>query len=390
MTATHVPRLSGVSDRALRVYRDAIVIDMHNDMPSKVLDEAYDPDVRHTPAEGQTDLPRLKESGLAAVFFAAWVDAPFALEHPDGSFRRALRCMEIIRAFVARHPDAVRLGTTASDVRRARATGTIAVFIGVEGGHAIEADLEKLRELFRLGARYLTLTWNNGNQWAGSSIGSHGTSTAGLTPFGADVIRELTRLGMMVDVSHVSDQTFADVLAVSTAPVIASHSSARALADHPRNLTDDQLRAIAGTGGVVNVNFFSRFIDTRFRQAMDDVDAEVRALADAERASGMDAAAVTRNQEERARARIAQLVPTPLSVLVDHIDHVARVAGTDHTGIGSDFDGISASPDQMADVTHLPRLAQALLDRGYSEGDVTKILGGNMLRVMEQVLPSGR
>ena len=390
MAATHVPRLAGVSDRALRVYRDAIVIDMHNDMPSKVLDEAYDPDVRHTPAEGQTDLPRLKESGLAAVFFAAWVDAPFALEQPDGSFRRALRCMETIRSFVARHPDALRFGTTARDVWRARETGAIAVFIGVEGGHAIEADLDKLHELFRLGARYLTLTWNNGNQWAGSSIGSDGTSTGGLTPFGADVIRELNQLGMMVDVSHVSDQTLADVLAVSTAPVIATHSSARALADHPRNLTDDQLRAIASTGGVVNVNFFSRFIDARFRKAMDEVDAEVRALADSERGSGMDAAAVARNQEARARARIAQLVPTPLSVLVDHIDHVARVAGTDHTGIGSDFDGISASPDQMADVTDLPRLAQALLDRGYQEGDVKKILGGNMLRVMEQVLASGR
>ena len=259
-------------------------------------------------------------------------------------------------------------------------------------GH--RAGTENIRrivtECTEQGVRYLTLTWNNGNQWAGSSIGSDGTSTGGLTPFGADVIRELNQLGMMVDVSHVSDQTLADVLAVSTAPVIATHSSARALADHPRNLTDDQLRAIASTGGVVNVNFFSRFIDARFRKAMDEVDAEVRALADSERGSGMDAAAVARNQEARARARIAQLVPTPLSVLVDHIDHVARVAGTDHTGIGSDFDGISASPDQMADVTDLPRLAQALLDRGYQEGDVKKILGGNMLRVMEQVLASGR
>ncbi|MGH7627117.1 MAG: dipeptidase [Gemmatimonadaceae bacterium] len=390
MAAPHVSRIAGVSDRALRVYREAFVIDMHNDMPSKMLDEAYDPDVRHTPAEGRTDLPRLKESGLAAVFFAAWVDAPFALEHPDGSFRRALRYMETIRAFVARHPGALRFGTSAQDVRRAREAGAIAVFIGVEGGHAIEADLGKLHELFRLGARYLTLTWNNGNQWAGSSLGSHETSTGGLTSFGRDVIRELDRLGMMVDVSHVSDETFADVLAVSTAPVIATHSSARALADHPRNLTDDQLRAIAGTGGVVNVNFFSRFIDARFRKAMDDVDAEVQALADAERARGMDAAAVARNQDTRARERIAQLPPTPLAVLIDHIDHIARVAGTDHTGIGSDFDGISASPDQMADVTELPRLAQALLDRGYSESDVTKILGGNMLRVMEQVLTSGR
>ena len=390
MTAPHVSRIAGVSDRARRVYRDALVIDMHNDMPTRVLDDAYDPDVRHTPAEGQTDLPRLLESGLAAVFFAAWVDAPFALERPDGSFRRALRYMESIRAFVARHPGALHFGTSAQDVRRARAAGAIAVFIGVEGGHAIEADLGKLQELFRLGARYLTLTWNNGNQWAGSSLGSHETSTGGLTSFGRDVIRELNRLGMMVDVSHVSDETLADVLAVSTAPVIATHSSARALADHPRNLSDDQLRAIASTGGVVNVNFFSRFIDARFRKAMDDVDAEVQALADAERARGLDAAVVARNQDMRTRERIAQLPPTPLSVLIDHIDHIARVAGTDHTGIGSDFDGISASPDQMADVTDLPRLAQALLDRGYSDGDVTGILGGNMLRVMEQVLTSGR
>ena len=347
-----VRHLRDVSERAWRVYGDALVIDMHNDMPTKVLDEGYDPDVRHPagvgPGLGHTDLPRLIDSGLTAVFLASWVHASFTEQTPDGSYARAAAGIEVIRQFVARHPDQLLAGTVAGDVRRAKASGRIAVFIGVEGGHAIEASLDRLRALHALGARYLTLTWNNGNAWAGSSVGVGGTRTEGLTAFGREVIAEMNRLGMLVDVSHVSDATFADVLEVSAAPVIASHSNAKALHAHRRNLTDDQLRGIAASGGVVNVNFFSRFLDPTFR--------------------------------EEAPTVIA------LSVLIDHIAHIAAVAGIAHVGLGSDFDGMSAVPEGLDDVSAIPRIADALLGRGYSDDDVARVLGGNMLRVMEQVL----
>ena len=351
-------RPAGVSERAMRVYRDAYVIDTHNDMPSKVVDDGYDPDVRHEPGfgpqTGHTDLPRLVQSGLTAEFMSAFVDAPFARTAPDSSFERAMRLSDSVHAFVGRHPEQLLFATTAADVRRAKREGKVAILIGVEGGHAIESSLDNLRALHRRGVRYLTLTWNNGNDWAGSSIGLDGTRTGGLTDFGREVVREMNRIGMLVDLSHVSEPTFFDAVAASRLPVIASHSSARALNDHPRNLSDAQLLAVKRNGGVVNVNFFSRFIDPNVLRAFN--------------------------------AKQEPLPTTPLSVLIDHIDHVAKVAGVDHVGLGSDFDGVSALPDGMEDVTMLPRIAQSLLDRGYSEGDVRKILGGNMLRVMEQAL----
>jgi membrane dipeptidase len=378
-----------VSPRALRVYRDAFVIDTHNDMPSRILDDGYDPDVRHPPGfkakEGNTDFPRLVESGMTAEFMSAWVDAPYA-ERPGASFARALEHIKVIHAFVDRHPDKLLFATTAADVRRAKAEGKIAIFIGVEGGHAIESSLDRLRDLHAKGARYLTLTWNNGNAWAGSSIGVDRTRTGGLTPFGRDVVREMNRLGMLVDLSHVSDSTFFDAIAVSTAPVIASHSSARALSDVPRNLTDDQLRAIARNGGVVNVNFYSRFIDSDYRAAIEHVEETVSAARAAARAAGEDSAHATARLSAMYDSLAAAIPPTPFSVLIDHIDHIAKVAGVDHVGLGSDFDGVSALPQGMEDVTRLPRIAQALLDRGYSDEDIKKMLGGNMLRVMSQAL----
>ena len=376
-----------VSPRALRVYRDAVVIDTHNDMPSRILEDDYDPDVRHHAGfgqtEGHTDLPRLIESGLTAQFMSAWVDAPYA-SRPGASFERAMQHVTTIHAWVDRHPDRLLFATTAADVRRAKREGKIAILIGVEGGHAIESSLDRLRDLHARGVRYLTLTWNNGVPWAGSSLGEDGTRTGGLTAFGRDVVREMNRLGMLVDLSHVSDSTFYDALAVSTVPVIASHSSARALSDFPRNLSDDQLRAIARNGGVVNVNFFSRFLDSQYRARAEAVDAEIaaaRALG-----PGPDSAAASARLSARRASLLAALPQTPFSVLIDHIDHVARVAGVDHVGLGSDFDGVSALPLGIEDVTRLPRIAQGLLDRGYSESDVTKILGGNMLRVMTRVL----
>ncbi len=342
-----------VSARARRVHRDAIVVDMHNDMITKVLDDHYDPDVRHpagfATGEGQTDLPRLLMSGITAQFLAAWVDAPYG-RIPGASYERAMEYVRAIDAFVARHPDHLLAARTAADVRRAKAEGKVAIFTALEGGHAIEGSLDRLREFHARGVRYLTLTWNNGTDWAGSSIGVGDTNTGGLTAFGREVIREMNRLRMLVDLSHVSEATFHDALAESMAPVVVSHSCARALHDHVRNVRDDQVRAVADGGGVVNVNFYARFLDPTF--------------------------------EESGRSGR----PTPFGMLVDHVDHMVQVGGVDHVGLGSDFDGVSALPQGMEDVTCLPRLTQALLDRGYTDVDVRKILGGNMLRLLEVVL----
>jgi membrane dipeptidase len=362
----------GVSERALRVYRDAIVIDTHNDMPSKMIDDGYVPEVRHSPGfeknQGDSDLPRFVESGITAQFLSAWVDAPYAFMTPDQSWKRVQIYLDTIHAFVKRHPDRLILATTARQVREAKAQGKVAMLIGVEGGHAIESSLDNLRELHRRGVRYMTLTWNNGTPWAGAAAGLNGTRTGGLTPFGREIVREMNRLGMLVDISHVSDSTFFDAVATSTAPVIASHSSARAINSHRRNMSDDQLRAVARNGGVVNVNFYSVFIDPRFLAQADSIS---RVIPEG---PAQDAA-------------LRALPRPPLSILIDHIVHIARVAGIDHVGLGSDFDGVSGLlPAGMDDVTKLPLIAQALLDRGFSEQDVRKVLGGNMLRVMERVL----
>ena len=379
-----------VTPRALSIYHDAYVIDTHNDMPSKMLDDGYDPDVRHPAGfgakEGNTDLPRLVESGITAQFMSAWVDSPYA-KTPGASYARALQYVDVIHAFVKRHPERLTFATTAAEVRRAKQDGKVAVFIGLEGGHAIEGSLERLRDLYGRGVRYMTLTWNNGNTWAGSSIGVDGSRQGGLTDFGRTVIREMNRLGMLVDLSHVSDSTFFDAIAASSAPIIASHSSARALNDVPRNLSDDQLRAVAKNGGVVNVNFYSRFLDPEFRSRVDALDATIAAERRAARAApGTDTATVMTRIDARRDSVFAAIPPTPFHVLIDHFDHIAKVAGVDHVGIGSDFDGVSALPSGMEDVTRLPRIAQALLNRGYSDANVAKMLGGNMMRVMSVVL----
>ena len=380
-----------VSPRAMAIYRSAIVIDTHNDLPTKMLDDGYDADVRHRPGfakdEGETDLPRLVESGITAQYLSAFVDAEYTLHRPDQSYARVLAYIDTIHAFTTRHPDKLLFATTADDVRRAKQEGKVAILIGVEGGHSIENSLDKLRELYARGARYMTLTWNNGNAWAGSSIGVNHTSTGGLTDFGKQVVREMNRLGMLVDVSHVSDATFFDAVATSTSPVIASHSSARALDPAARNLTDEQLRAVAKNGGVVNVNFYAAFIDKAFLREKTRIETRISAQAEAElKKPGADTAAILRRAEERTNAEVQALAPPALSVLIDHIDHVAKVAGIDHVGIGSDFDGVSGLlPAGMNQVTELPRIVDGLLARGYSEQAVKQILGGNMLRVMAQV-----
>jgi membrane dipeptidase len=368
--------------RARALHASAIVIDTHNDVTSPILDEGFD--LAHPTGKTHTDLPRMRAGGITAEFFAVFVDRQYAEDpsprHGGGSARRALDMIDVVYQQIERHPDLV-LATTAADIRRAKKDGKIAALMGIEGGHAIEDSLGALRDFYRLGVRYMTLTHTNTNDWADSAgfAGPEPTPHHGLSPFGEEVVREMQRIGMMVDVSHVSDDTFFSVVRVAKAPVIASHSSSRALADHRRNMTDDMLRALAKNGGVAMVNFSPGFIDQKcvshqrdyLKEHKDEVDALKKQYA-----------ATPEVFYEQMKSRLA-CAPTPLSVLIDHIAHIAKVAGVDHVGLGSDFDGVPSLPVGLEGIDKLPAITRALLERGFSDDDVRKILGENFLRVME-------
>ena len=352
-----------------------IIVDGHIDTPQRMLDRRDDISARL--ADGHVDIPRMKAGGLTAAFFSIWVDERYG---PGSAFRRALALIGAVKTLADSNRE-VELATGADEVRAAAARGHIAALLGVEGGHAIENSLEKLDSLYALGVRYMTLTWNNGNDWAGSATDAR--RPGGLTAFGKRVVRRMNVLGMLVDVSHVSDSTFWDVIATSTRPVIASHSACRALAHHPRNLTDEQLRALARTGGLVGINFYPVFLDDRFRHEYEALRQRLRPQTDSIRARyrgrpGASAFAVDQFIGEQ----VAGLDVPGIERLVDHIEHAVRVAGIDHVGLGSDFDGISVLPVPMKDAASLPLLVAALRGRGYSESDVRKILGENFLRVL--------
>jgi membrane dipeptidase len=291
----------------------------------------------------------------------------------------------------ARHPDQMMMAYSPTDIDRARKEHKLAALMGIEGGHSIENDIHLLRDYYRLGVRYMTLSWSNTNEWADSSgdiddpkVQHHN----GLTDFGKQVVLEMNRLGMMVDISHVADKTFWDAIATTKAPVIASHSSARALTNAPRNMTDEMLRAVAKNGGVVQVNFYNGFIDEDFRKAMmaqqKDAAAAVQKYTDQLKSEGKPVNYVDIDRIER--EWMAKIPRSPLKSLIDHIDHIAKVAGIDHVGLGSDFDGVSgATPQGIDSAADLPKITQALLDRGYSAEDIKKILGGNLMRVFREV-----
>jgi membrane dipeptidase len=319
-------------------------------------DDGFDLGARDTSGKTQTDIPRMKDGGLDAEFFAIYVAAKYARE--GGSARRALEMIDGVYEQVRRHPESLEMAYTAADIDRISKTGKIAALMGIEGGHAIEDSLSALRQFYRLGVRYMTLTHTNTNNWADSAGGigapperRHG----GLSDFGKEVVREMNRLGMMVDISHVSDETFWDCIEISQAPLIASHSSCRALTNISRNMTDDMLKALAKKGGVVMINFFNGFINTDYAKP------------------GMPAPAKAATK-------------ATLPMLMAHFEHAIKVAGIDHVGIGSDFDGVDGLlPPGMEDVSKLPTITYELLKRGYSDDDVKKVLGGNLLRTMSEV-----
>jgi membrane dipeptidase len=361
--------------RARRVHAETVGIDSHIDTLQRVLNGKED--ISRRTGRGHVDLPRLRDAGMRAPFFALYVPTYYKGAE---AVRRTLQLRDAMQSVLDAHPDQIELAVSASDVERIGKTGKIAAVLTIESGHAIADDLAVLRTYHRLGVRSMTLTHFRNTNWADSSTDT--PEHNGLTDFGREVVREMNRLGMMVDISHVSDKTFYDTLAVTTKPVIASHSSCRALTDVPRNMTDDMIRAVGKNGGVIGINFGGNFLSQK------EVEASRRNFA---ARAAVDPGLTGRALDEFATKDYLDtysVMRPNLSTIRDavaHIDHVVKLVGVDHVGIGSDWDGISTVPAGLEDVSRMPDLTAALLERGYSEPDVKKILSGNFLRVMRQV-----
>jgi membrane dipeptidase len=377
-----------VGAKARAIHDSAIVVDTHADTPQRFLDEGFDIGSTDPNDVGHISLDKARRGNLGAEFFSIWVEPATNQGH---FARHTFDLIDSVYEQAARHPDRMMMAFSVTDIERAHKEHKLAALMGIEGGHSIEKDMHLLRDYYRLGVRYMTLSWSNTNEWADSSgdiddskIEHHN----GLTDFGKQVVLEMNRLGMMVDISHVADKTFWDTIATTKAPVIASHSSARALVDAPRNMTDEMLRAVAKNGGVVQVNFFSGFDDQNYWDASKaqakERNAAIEAAIAKKKADGQPVTYLDTDRIEREWT--AKLPRPPFKVLIDHIDLIAKVAGVDHVGLGSDFDGVSgATPQGMDSAGDLPKITQALLDRGYSAEDIRKILGGNILRVFRQV-----
>jgi len=377
------------TDPAMAIHQSALIIDTHADTPQRFLDENFDLGQDTPVSDGHIDLDKIKQGNLGAEFFSIWVEPEFKGHYS----KRAMDLIDSVYQQAARHPDKMAMAFSADDIVHAHDQHKFAALMGIEGGHAIENDMRLLRDFYRIGVRYMTLTWSNTNEWADSSGDIQDPNVKhhnGMTDFGKDVVREMNRLGMIVDISHVSDATFYQALLVSQAPVIASHSSSRELTNQPRNMTDDMLRAMTNNGGVVMVNFYSAFIDENYRKASSDPekvkqrDAEVEAYKKAH--PHPDGSPVTYDEYAPIEKKWAAQFPRPpLKSLIDHIDHIAKVAGFDHVGLGSDFDGVTSLPEGIDSAADLPKITQALLQRGYTREQIHKILGGNFLRVMHEV-----
>ena len=369
-----------ISAHARKLHFSSIVVDTHDDTTQRFRDGKFDLGPRN--AAGSIDIPRMREGNLSAIFFSIWI--PSKITGPE-AVDRALVQIDAVREQVRKHPNDLVLATTAAEIREARKQGKIATLMGVEGGHMINSDLGVLRSYAALGVRYMTLTHSGNDEWADSSTDK--AVHNGLTDFGKEVVREMNRLGMMVDISHVSDKTFYDALEVSKAPLIASHSSCRAICDAPRNMTDQMMKDLAAKGGVVQINYHIGFLSQEFRNAE-------RANPELNKAIGLE---VTKRCGENEGCQLIEgdrltreyveqgkFPRVDYTKIIEHIDHAVKVAGIDHVGLGSDFDGANM-PYGMEDASKLPRITEALLQKGYSEGDVKKILGENTLRLMTDV-----
>jgi len=359
---------------AKKLATEIIGIDSHIDTIQKVLVTGADLGKRSV--VGHADIPRLKEGGMHAPFFALWVP----VYYPGAeAVRRTLDLRDAMQSVLDAHPDQIELATTAADIQRIVKSGKISAFLAIEGGHQIDDDLRVLRIYYKLGIRAMTLTHFRNNNWADSSTDTPAHN--GLTDFGKDVVREMNRLGMLVDVSHVSDKTFYDAIAVSTKPVIVSHSSMRSISDVPRNVTDDMLRALAKNGGVIGINFGEGFINPKDAEALK---AAIKTLSNAPTLFGKELDDYA-NRDARNEIEAHTKVAATVEDVFAHIDHAVKIAGIDHVGIGSDFDGITGPPNGLEDVSKMPNLIAALIKHCYSDADIKKIFGENYLRVIRIV-----
>ena len=366
-----------VAERARRIQSAVIGIDSHIDTLQRVLMEHVD--LGHRLPDGEADLPRLRDGGMHAPFFALWVPTFYK---GSEAVRRTLDLRDAMQSVLDRYPDQIELALSAADVERIVAGHKIAAVLTIEGGHQIADDLAVLRMYQRIGIRSMTLTHFRNNNWGDSSTDK--AQHNGLTEFGKEVVREMNRIGMIVDISHVSDKTFFDALAVTTKPVIASHSSCRALSSLPRNMTDDMLRALAKNGGVIGINFGGGFLSQK------EADVTLRDInrigASEPNLTGKELDDYTTKMHIHNNWAHPKPTTARLDDVVAHIDHVVKIAGIDHVGIGSDFDGIAEVPIGLEDESKMPHLTAALLKKGYSEADIKKIMGGNTLRVMREVV----
>jgi membrane dipeptidase len=368
-----------ISPAARELHFSSIVLDTHVDTTQRLLFDHFDLEKRSR--KGHLDIPRMRAGGLNAVFFSIWT--PGRITGP-AAVQRALALIDSLRKQVRQHPQDLMLATTADDVRRAHEQGKIAILMGMEGGHMIADDLGTLRRYATLGVRYLTLTHSVNDDWADSSTDKPVHN--GLTDFGRQVVRELNRLGVLVDISHVSDKTFYDALAASQAPLIASHSSCRALCNVPRNMSDEMIRALAAKGGVIHINYHVGFLSQEYADAYQAHRDEIEAAKDkAEKHCGQNEACQI-EEDDRVNLKFIRSGKLPhvgWEKIVEHIDHVVKLVGADHVGLGSDFDG-ATMPEGLEDCSHLPRITAALVKKGYSDEDIRKILGGNTLRVLAE------
>jgi membrane dipeptidase len=369
-----------ISDKAKKLQSSAIVIDTHDDTTQRFLDGKFDIGERH--ADGNIDIPRMREGGLNAIFFSIWTASKTV---GPTAVKQALDQIDAVREQVRKNAKDLPLANTAAEVREAHKQGKIAALMGLEGGHMIDNDLGALRSFAALGVRYMTLTHMGNTSWADSSTDK--AEHNGLTDFGKDVVREMNRLGVIVDISHVSDKTFYDVLATSKAPVFASHSSCRAICDSARNMTDDMIRDLAKNGGVIQINYHVGFLSQEFRdfeKANPEVEKGINEEVEKRCGDNEACTLVTGDQVVRDFMQAGKLPKVDYTAIISHIDHAVKIAGADHVGLGSDFDG-AVMPIGMQDVSRLPEVTDALLQRGYSEDDIRKILGENTLRLMTDV-----
>lgn len=373
-------------DESLKFHHSSFVADLHDDTPINIL-EGLDIGERNT--IGQIDIPRMKEGGMDLIFFVIWMDKINYIDN-DNAYKKANEIIDAVESVEQKYPTQIRLIRSADEALLTVEEGLIAGTFGMEGGYAIENDLSKLEHFYSRGVRYFAPTWNHNTRWAtAAKFETSDTSgyPLGLTAFGRQVIKKCNELGIMIDLSHSGAQTVSDILEITEDPVIASHSSVWSLTPHFRNLKDSQLRAIAAGGGVIFVNFNSGFVDSTYESRYNafielhkkEIDSLRLELEFEEREDELKDEIFIHFKSELDKIR------PPFEVLIDHIDYIAKLVGVDHVGLGSDFDGVRSMPKEMDDVTDLPKITKALFERGYSEDELEKILGGNLLRVFKKV-----